>query len=151
MSSERVDFARRVELLMRGEEMDMVWLVFISWWRHQMETFSALLVICTGNSPAHIGQWRGSLMFSLICAWINRWVNNGYAGDLRRYRAHYDVIVMSSSYGGLGTASQHSEQLLSGWCWYTEKLGMAMFYIHKHWPAFIEHKTSRGWLVYVCC
>ena len=23
----------------------------ISWWRHQMETFSALLAICTGNSP----------------------------------------------------------------------------------------------------
>ena len=23
----------------------------LSWWRHQMETFSALLVICAGNSP----------------------------------------------------------------------------------------------------
>ena len=23
----------------------------ISWWRHQMKTFSALLVICAGNSP----------------------------------------------------------------------------------------------------
>ena len=33
-------------------------------------------------------------MFSLICAWINRWVNNREAGDLRRHRAHYDVIVM---------------------------------------------------------
>ena len=36
--------------------------------------------------------------FSLICAWINRWVNNGEAGDLRRYRAHYDVIVMLTTY-----------------------------------------------------
>ena len=26
--------------------------------------------------------------------WINGWVNNREAGDLRRYRAHYDVIVM---------------------------------------------------------
>ena len=25
--------------------------VIISWWRHQMETFSALLAICAGNSP----------------------------------------------------------------------------------------------------
>ena len=33
--------------------------------------------------------------FSLICAWLNGWVNNGEAGDLRRHRAHYDVIVMS--------------------------------------------------------
>ena len=45
------------------------------------------------NSP-HKGQWRGALMFSLICVWINGWVNNREAGDLRRYRAHYDVIVM---------------------------------------------------------
>ena len=33
-------------------------------------------------------------MFSLICVRINGWVNNGEAGDLRRNRAHYDVIVM---------------------------------------------------------
>ena len=45
------------------------------------------------NSP-HKGQWRGALMFSLICTWINGWVNNRKAGDLRRHRAHYDVRVM---------------------------------------------------------
>ena len=45
------------------------------------------------NSP-HTDQWRGALMFSLICAWTNGWVNNQDAGDLRRHRAHYDVIVM---------------------------------------------------------
>ena len=33
-------------------------------------------------------------MFSLICAWINGWVNNHEAGDLRRERADYDVIGM---------------------------------------------------------
>ena len=38
--------------------------------------------------------WRGALMFSLICVWINGWVNNREAVDLRRYRGHYDVIVM---------------------------------------------------------
>ena len=27
------------------------------------------------NSP-HKGPWRGALMFSLICVWINGWVNN---------------------------------------------------------------------------
>ena len=48
------------------------------------------------NSP-HKGQWRGALMFSLICVWINDWVNNREAGDLRRYRAHYDVIVRSTT------------------------------------------------------
>ena len=33
-------------------------------------------------------------MFPLIGVWINGWVNNGEAGDLRRHRAHCDVIVM---------------------------------------------------------
>ena len=71
------------------------------WWRHQMETFSALLVICAGihrltvNSQ-HKGQWRGALIFSLIYAWINVWVNYRKAGDLRRFCAHYGVIVMTS-------------------------------------------------------
>ena len=61
------------------------------WWRHQMEIFSALLAICAG-------QWRGALMFTLICTRINGWVNNREAGVLRRYRAHYDVIVRSLPY-----------------------------------------------------
>ena len=52
------------------------------------------------NSP-HKGQWRRALMFSLICVWINDWVNNRQPGDLRRYRAHYDVIVMLFSVGSL--------------------------------------------------
>ena len=46
------------------------------------------------NSP-HKGQWRGALMFSLICVWINNWVNNRETGDLRRCRAHYGVTVMN--------------------------------------------------------
>ena len=46
------------------------------------------------NSP-HKGQWRGALMFTLICARKNGWVNNHEAGDLRRYRGHYEVTVMT--------------------------------------------------------
>ena len=64
-----------------------------------MEIFSALLALCGGihrssvTSP-HKGQWRRALMFSLICVWINGWVNNRETDDLRRHRAHYDVIVI---------------------------------------------------------
>ena len=46
------------------------------------------------NSP-HKSQWRGALMFFLICTRINGWVNNGEASYLRRYRAHFDVTVMN--------------------------------------------------------
>ena len=75
------------------------WL-YVQWWRHQMETFSASLALCAENSPVtgdspHKGQWRGALMFSLICALINGWVNNLEADDLRRHHTHYDVIVMT--------------------------------------------------------
>ena len=49
------------------------------------------------NSP-HKGQWRGALMFSLICAWINGWVNNRETGNLRQHRANYDVTVMLPSF-----------------------------------------------------
>ena len=45
------------------------------------------------NSPQK-GQWRGAFILSLLCACINGWVNNREAGDLRRHRGHYDIIVM---------------------------------------------------------
>ena len=44
--------------------------------------------------PRTKSQWCGTLMFSLIYAWINGWVNNREAGDLRRHGALYDVNVM---------------------------------------------------------
>ena len=75
----------------------------MAWWRHQMEIFSALLAFVRGihrspmNSPQK-GHWWGALMFSLICTWINGWVSNRGAGDLRRHRAHYGVIVMENSH-----------------------------------------------------
>ena len=86
----------------RKSETD--YLVENIWWRHHMETFSALLDLLLGNSPVPMnspykGQWRGALMFSLICAWINDWVNNREAGDLRRHRGHYDVNVIYKDIG----------------------------------------------------
>ena len=47
------------------------------------------------NSP-YKGQWRGTVVCSLTCAWINGCRNSGEAGDLRRHGAHYDVTVMST-------------------------------------------------------
>ena len=73
--------------------------VLTSWWRHQMETFSALLVLCAENSPV-TGEFptqrpvtRSFDVFFDLCL-INGWVNNRETGDLRRHRAHYDVTVM---------------------------------------------------------
>ena len=70
-----------------------------SWWRHEMETFPALLALCAGNSPV-TGEFPAQrpvarnfdVFFDLR---INDWVNNREAGDLRRYRAHYDDVIMA--------------------------------------------------------
>ena len=80
--------------------------VMTSWWRHQMETFSALLAICAVQ-----GQWRRALMFSLVCTRINGWMNNGESGDLRRHRAYYDVTVIHVSVYTLPVLCEGNHQL----------------------------------------
>ena len=87
------------EILWHSPKVNFIWITQIPWWRHQIETSSALLAICAGNSPvpgefpAHRPVTRGfDVFFDLRLD--NRLGNNREAGDLRRYRAHYDVIVM---------------------------------------------------------
>ena len=74
-----------------------------SWWRHQMDAFSALLAICARNSPVN-GEFPTQrpvtpsfgVFFDLRL--VNGWVNNGGASDLIRHRTLYDVIVMFSKF-----------------------------------------------------
>ena len=53
----------------------------ITWWRHQMKTFSALLVLCAENSPV-TGEFPSQ-----------GWVNNRDVGDLGAI-----VLIMASPY-----------------------------------------------------
>ena len=57
------------------------------------KTFRLLALHWWPVETPHKGQWRGALLFSLICAW-NGWAINWDVGDLRRHRADYDAIVM---------------------------------------------------------
>ena len=59
----------------------------LQWSAYYMMTSS------NGNIFRVTGQWRGALIFSLICAWTNGWVNNRDTGDLRRHRARYEITV----------------------------------------------------------
>ena len=87
----------RVALVKGKEKVESV---HIAWWSHQMEAFSALLALCAGNSPV-TGEFPAQrpvmrsfdVFFDL--GWINGWINNREAGDMRRHRAHYDVVVMN--------------------------------------------------------
>ena len=66
--------------------------------RHHMETFSALLALCDGNSPV-TGKfpsqrpvpWNFDVFF--ICSGTNGWANHRGVGDLRCHRAHYGITV----------------------------------------------------------
>ena len=49
----------------------------------------------TGDFPAQRPMTR-SFYASLICAWINGWVNNREGGDFRRHCAQYDITVLTT-------------------------------------------------------
>ena len=77
-------------LLGRGKPHDdaIKWKQFARYW-----PFVRRIHRSPVNSP-HKALWRGALMFSFICAWTNRWVNNREAGDLRSQQALYVISVM---------------------------------------------------------
>ena len=70
---------------------------------------------------------------SLICAWINCWVNNREAGNLRSHRAHYDVNVMFNKLDMFKRMSQ--------FIWDGQKLIWMLF---QHENNFVEHSKSRA-------
>ena len=139
-----------------------------------MDTFSVSLAFSAGNSPVigefpHRGQWRGALMFSLIYAWTNSWANNDDAGDLRRHRAHYDVIVMNKSVRSKQTVivsvtgnNWSNKSMVSSWpyqqlshtsmvvCWTKEQctristLQVSAPYIYM-WPYFLSLCLQMSW------
>ena len=81
-----------------------------------METFSALLALCVGNSPVP-GEFptqrpvTRSFDVSFDLRLKNAWVNNGEAGDLRRHLVHYDVIVMVNNDNIVYQLKRHSQNV----------------------------------------
>ena len=65
-------------------------------------------------------------------AWINGWVKNGEAGDLRSHGAHYHVTVMNPRPNGLAKPSS----MLEPWwvTWYDNASDM----MHCMWPVKID-------------
>ena len=86
------------------------------------------------------GQWRGALMFSLICARIYGWVNNGEAGDLRRHRDYYHVIVMFKVVFSWSNSVVHTKGNWDTWRGLAQKTWKPTG-TNKKWPDIIELKT----------
>ena len=99
-------------------------LCIMSWWRLQKwKHFLCYWPFVWGIQRSsvnslHKGQWREALMCSLICAWINGWVYNDEAGDLKCHCAHYDITVMwnltqKHCFGGLFMALSFIRYLIN--------------------------------------
>ena len=118
------EFALRWTPFMKSHDEGIKWKHFPRYWPSVWGIHR-----WTMNSP-HKGQWRGALLdmcmnkwlskqsrrwwvgltkasdaglwyFLWSAPWINGWVDNREAGDLRRHRTHYDVNVMVNT--GFGT------------------------------------------------
>ena len=84
-----------------GSYKSCLWIRVIgthTWWRHQRETFSALLAICAGNSPV-TGEFPSQRPMAesvdvFFFTWTNGWVNNQECDNMRHHCIHYDVTVI---------------------------------------------------------
>ena len=108
----------RISETIPGHEDVIKWKHFPRYW-----PFVRGIHRVTGEFPTQRPVTR-SFDVSLICTWtqktvpevINVWVNNRETGDLKRHRAHYDVIVMQPS-DTTGTTIQGS-----AWRWIPETI-----------------------------
>ena len=114
----------------RGHDDVIKWKLFPRYW-----PFVRGIHRSPVNSP-HKGQWRGALMFSLISTRLNGWVNNGEAGDLRWYRAHYDVTVMD----GLGVNLQMYN------CFLVVKLSLLSLTVCESFRYLWPYKADKIWI-----
>ena len=66
------------------------------WWRHQMETLSALLALCAGNSPVTCDEFPSQTPVTRSFDVLSDLRVNERLSDLRCYHAHCDVIGMQN-------------------------------------------------------
>ena len=152
----------------RYQDHVMTWTYFRLYMMTASNRFSALLALCAGNSPV-TGEFPSqrpvtrSLMFSLSCAWMNDWINNREAGDLRR---HYDVILWILPWAAKDrriSITGVSNVDLWGFLCYTldhtfdkQSSPGGVGQIHAHmgsllwWIMFIVHVSFRCFVVWYC-
>ena len=137
-----------------------------------METLSASLALCAGNSavvvefPAQI-QWRGALKSSLICTWIYGCVNNREAGDSIRHRPHYDdtiyiyVPALYRYHPRLNKLCISTRNVFAGWSGYGKQRSIINMSLRTRWhkacvsctKAMIDHQhiSPLGWIFRIIC
>ena len=84
----------------------------------------------------HTKASNAELWFLFICAWINVWVNNSEAVDLRRHRAHYNAIVMNgilqSYFAGYGATISLTKRIQTSTSNTTPPPTLSTYPTHTH-------------------
>ena len=75
-------------------DLTLIQVMTWSWWRHQMETFSALPALCAGNSSVTGDASFDVIFYQRLNKWLSKQSWDWWFEDLRRHCAHYGVIVM---------------------------------------------------------
>ena len=139
-----------------------------TWWRHEWKhsprywPFVCGIHRCPGSPRTKVSD---AWLFFFICNWINGWVNNLYAGDLRRRRAYYDVTAIKLCHTHtVFTRAHHAFSALHNWdrsASYTRSyvwhgmplLNLKTCYMHgRLWRmVYVTAQTARRCYVYVRC
>ena len=116
----------------------------VSWWRHQRETFSALLALLCGEFIGHrwIPRTKASdeelWCFLWSTPWINCWVNNREAGDLRRHHDRYDVWKCRLRSGGRLFRPQCVKRKEQAWPLALAIVNLGLWYdAHRYWSRIL--------------
>ena len=130
VSMEQLAWLVTTGLITGIELVTCTWLTLSSWWRHQMETFSALLTLCAGNSPGP-GEFPAQrpvtqsfgVFFDLR---LNEWLSKppwGWWFETLSWSSWRQCNVMTKSLGGILILSQGHILLLAD-LWWSLPLGI---------------------------
>ena len=84
---------------------------------------------------------------------INGWVNDGGAGDLRRHRAHYDIIIMANWLYNLNNTTHNKTVCIFYGIWFKCLLICSYCVLHNLWHncAFHEPFLTFFQIRWDCC
>ena len=120
-----------------------------SWWRHQMETFSALLAICAGNSP-ETGEFSAKRPVTQSFDVFFDLRLKREAGDLRRHRSHYDFTVMVAlTMIEYCPITQTPTGQAKVWWWHAWKMVviyLKRIYIHCYLVSFVIYELRSSYI-----
>ena len=129
------------------------------WWRHEMETFSALLALCAGNSPVtvmdQLSLWFTTRTYATAEAWLNCFWGNCHSLHYKSY-VHFiyncegltsdnTVARTQCSWHFVIFADKSSNR--TSRCWMFKRQSIFKCSIFSEWtqPMLYKHVLNQRW------